>query len=389
MSAAGLSEADYLRANQPHLEAALGEAVNAAIHARASGAADIGEFLAQHFADAAAACKERTSATPSADRLAASPSASEQWTVQGWLASLDLAEPVAAALSSAVPSGAAALEFLRSADCTRSHVDGALRAAGLSGLSTTVWAAVASLRTAVTATELQDKFLQGGAGLLSYSGLDTFFGGCACCARAHGGNLTGARGLLAVPPIAAVVSWSCCLLRCRSQPVPWLRVSCRRLEALVGPPHVSPLAAMKEEHTQREDSLAKLSTSNYGLTTASNIEWRFVAEPDAPPRGGWPIEERLRRAFQSECQQDDSEELSKLRTSGAQHRRPMPIHELKATLEAPNAKLEAMREPRVVLPEAIGARLYTGPLASAPGIIPNTGPAVADAEETHVVCARL
>lgn len=172
---AATTDVDYLRANQPYLEAALGDACNAAIDARVCGAAAIGEFLARHFADTLAACSERTSATPSA--LAASPSPSEQWTVQGWLASLDLDEPVAAALSSAVPSGAAALEFLRSADCTRSHVDGALRAAGLSGLSTTVWSAVASLRTAVTATELQDKFLQGGAGLLSYSGLDTFFGG--------------------------------------------------------------------------------------------------------------------------------------------------------------------------------------------------------------------
>lgn len=138
----------------------------------------------------------------------------------------------------------------------------------------------------------------------------------------------------------------------------------------MGPPHVSPLAAMKEEHTQREDSLAKLSTSNYGLTTTSNIEWRFVAEPDAPPRGGWPVEERLRRAFQlvhSDAQEDGAEGLAKLRASGAQHRRPMPMHELEAKLEAPNAKLAAMREPRVVVPEAIGARLYTGPLASTAG----------------------
>jgi hypothetical protein len=95
-----------------------------------------------------------------------------QWTASQWLASLDLASPVLAALD--IPSGTAR-DYLQS--LTRENIDARLRRAQLGGLVETVWAAIASLRVQPTPEELQTKFLQDGAGLLSYSGLDTFFGG--------------------------------------------------------------------------------------------------------------------------------------------------------------------------------------------------------------------
>lgn len=245
------------------------------------------------------------------------------WTIQGWLSSLDIAPVIAQALTP--PSSAPPLDFLRDeAACTRQWLSRSLRAAGLGGLTHTVWAAVEQLRIESTPTELQDKFLQEGVGLLSYSGLSTFFGG---------------------------------------------------LEAKIGSPQPNVHAAMEAEHTQREDSDDKMTTENYGITTTSAIEWRFVGEPDSPPHGGWPVEERLRAAFAipaaSAAEADRPAHgrwgrlnlgLRNLAASGAQHRTALPLSELEAACAVPNAKLSAMGEPVATLEEAIGARLYTGPL---------------------------
>ncbi len=54
---------------------------------------------------------------------------------------------------------------------------------------------------------------------------------------------------------------------------------------------------MADEHTSRGDSTREFTTSNYDLHTSSAVEWAFVATPDAPPPGGWPVEEKLRAAL--------------------------------------------------------------------------------------------
>ena len=263
------------------------------------------------------------------------------WTIHGWLASLDLAAVAAAALTPP-SSSTKPLEFLRDESaCTPTWLSQRLSAAGVGGLTDTVWVAVKQLRASSTPMELQDKFLQGGAGLLSYSGLNTFFGG---------------------------------------------------LEAKVGSPQPDVHMAMAAEHMKKEDSIERITTENYGITTTSSIEWRFVAEPESPPHGGWPVEERLRMAHAISSSPDASQSsasriastakagvtlahptghrrwghlnlaLRKLAASGAHHRTALPLSALEDACNAPNAKLASMREPLVTLDEAIGARLYTGPL---------------------------
>ena len=62
----------------------------------------------------------------------------------------------------------------------RAEVLRMLEAGGvLSALADNLSVGIAELATAeaATAAELNDKFLQGGAGMLSYGGLNTFFGG--------------------------------------------------------------------------------------------------------------------------------------------------------------------------------------------------------------------
>ena len=90
---------------------------------------------------------------------------------------------------------------------------------------------------------------------------------------------------------------------------------------------------------------------------------QFVAAPDEEPDGGWPEEQKLRKALDTK-QQGRARGLSDgskaLPASGAHFRTPMPLSELHEKLREPNEQLKARGEPEVIEEEAIGARLYTG-----------------------------
>ena len=129
------------------------------------------------------------------------------------------------------------------------------------------------------------------------------------------------------------------------------------LEGIIGSPNPNVQEAMEKEHTQRDDSDNKFTTSNYDLTTSSRMEWAFVYTPDQPPDGGFPIEQKVARALSAEGEMDPS--LIELRKSGVQLRKPLALKELEAKLVDNNAKLKKLGEPPVNLPEAMAARLYT------------------------------
>ena len=74
-------------------------------------------------------------------------------------------------------------------------------------------------------------------------------------------------------------------------------------------------------------------------TTA--LEWFFVVEPHKEEV--WPLEE-------------------KLHATPEKMRKPLPIAELTAQLDAFSARLAAIKEPTLLLEEGYGARLYTGPM---------------------------
>ena len=48
--------------------------------------------------------------------------------------------------------------------------------------------------------------------------------------------------------------------------------------------------------------------------------------------------------------------------SGAKHRVPMPIDTLQQLLDGRNEQLAKLNEPHLLIEEAFGARLYTGPM---------------------------
>ena len=232
-----------------------------------------------------------------------------EWTVHGWLSHADiLVMPLSKALAAANPPDVTPLAFIQTY-LTEATLATCLHNAGLSGLTEVVWAAVQRLRRAAPtpAEELQSKFLQDGAAVLSYSGLSTFFGG---------------------------------------------------LEGVVGAPNPKIMEEMVAEHTKRSDSHETFRTDNYGIETCSSTEWRFVAEPEEPPDGGWPSEAKLTANAGGPLGVGNQA----LVEAGAKPRRPLPLCELRVIITTMNVEILAMKEPELLLEEAFGARLYTGPL---------------------------
>jgi len=112
---------------------------------------------------------------------------------------------------------------------------------------------------------------------------------------------------------------------------------------------------MMEEHTARSDSKKEFKSPNYGVTTTSEVEWKFVAKPDDPVEH-WPREEKLVHYIPKRGG-SGSQRLPKL-----VHRSPMLLPQLQSEMDERNRRLREMKEPELVLEEALGARLYTGPL---------------------------
>ena len=169
---------------------------------------------------------------------------------------------------------------------------------------------------AATVGEMQAKFSQETKGMLQYGTLNTFYGG---------------------------------------------------LEAQVGSPSPKVKEMMAEEHTARGDSTRIFTPSNYDLSTSPTIEWKFVDTPDEPPSGGWPIEKKIRLAHDGEV----GAEFEAIRASGAKHRQVMSLVALAAAMEAhANKELCELGEPIMTLAEAMGLRMYTGPMCAAKGTNP-------------------
>ena len=115
------------------------------------------------------------------------------------------------------------------------------------------------------------------------------------------------------------------------------------LEGKIGGPNPKVYQTMASEHTAKGgDRHEHFTTGNYGVTTTSAIEWAFVATPDERPVGDWPRETRL--------------------GGKAERRESMPLAELERLVAEHASRLRDMGEEPLLLQEALGARLYTGPL---------------------------
>jgi hypothetical protein len=124
------------------------------------------------------------------------------------------------------------------------------------------------------------------------------------------------------------------------------------LESKIGSPEPRVFEAMEREHTDQKDSETTFITSNY----TPKQEWWFVATP-ARQDIVWPKEGRVRagHARAPLLLKDDSPGADSL------HRR------LEQGAESINNRLKRRGEPIMLLEEALGGRLYTGPMARSGG----------------------
>ena len=113
------------------------------------------------------------------------------------------------------------------------------------------------------------------------------------------------------------------------------------LEKKIGAPEPKIWKAMKREHMASNDSNDEFTTGNYFVTTKPEIEWRFVAEPDT--QAEWPAEEPTK-------------------LTPDRRRKPLPLQQLSRLLLKFNERLRLLTEPELMIEEAVGARLYTGPM---------------------------
>jgi NLR family CARD domain-containing protein 3 len=240
----------------------------------------------------------------------------ESWTAAGFIGTLGIPELLAAQLVEVgCPNELGALQSL----VCQPDLKQELRRRLTSGIDVLIGRLSSALENlasdaAPTAEQLQAKFMQDGAGLLAYGDLNTFFGG---------------------------------------------------LEAVVGAPLPRVRETMATEHTQQPDSRLEFTTKNYVVTTTSETEWKFVAEPSSRPHDAWPVEAKLVLARKPGGSKSArlGERIAIVANEHQKRRRaPMPIAELERHVEEQSARLLEQREPALTLEEAFGARLYSGPL---------------------------
>ena len=229
----------------------------------------------------------------------------EAWSIVQWAKGAGVHRAVAAALlaplaaeqRASVPG--AALEYVKGLT-SREQVAQLLGTGNFQAtLVELVWNELRTLQSvgAATSKDMESKFA--GAVALSYSGLDTFFGG---------------------------------------------------LEGIVGSPNPKVLDGMRDDHLQGPgtESSDVFTTSNYGVETQSQIEWHFVASANATP-------EQLRIP----CWPNESAEKLPDRTCA---RRRRSLEALEAAVADNNRHLREANQPELMLEEIIAACLYTGPM---------------------------
>ena len=232
-------------------------------------------------------------------------SPTEEWRIVEWIKGVCVHRAVAAALLAPLAAEqrasdpGAALEYVKGLKSREQVAQLLGTRAFLATVVDMVWNEVRTLQSvgAATSKNLESKFA--GAVALSYSTLDTFFGG---------------------------------------------------LEGIVGSPNPKVLEGIRNDHLKGPgtESSDVFTTSNYGVETQSRIEWHFVASAEVTPEQlripCWPIES-----------------AAKLPDRACARRR-RSLEALEAAVADNNRHLREANQPEMMLEEIIAACLYTGPM---------------------------
>ena len=116
-----------------------------------------------------------------------------------------------------------------------------------------------------------------------------------------------------------------------------------------------PMEDVRREHCECDDARLHFTSTDYGVTTTSELEYWFVVAPEKGlghlglRGGGWPQETST-----AACGADPR--------APTPRRKPRPLRELEPRWREVNARLDALKCPPVEREELIAARLFTGPL---------------------------
>ena len=164
----------------------------------------------------------------------------------------------------------------------------------LEKLADAIWPKIKVLKDGpATASELATQWFGQGAGRLLYGGLPSFFNG---------------------------------------------------LEPRIGSPDPKVFEDMVNDHCNKPDSQVEFTTGNYSVVTTSEVEWKFVVEPEAPLK--WPVEERL---------MNDEKMKSHMR-------KLLPTETLERRMQQQNVRIREIGGDVLTRNDVVGGRMYTGPM---------------------------
>ena len=191
--------------------------------------------------------KPKASASQSAEGSGSGGDAKQSWQCERWLSEVvGLLGCIADALcvdgeTHEKLEDEAALAHVRTLESKQDLLARLTAGGTLERLTDAIWPKLEVLRAGpATASELAAQWKEEGAGDLLYGGLPSFFQG---------------------------------------------------LEPRIGSPDPKVFEFMERDHCSMDDSQVEFTTGNYSVVTTSEVEWKFVVQPETPLK--WPIEERL------------------------------------------------------------------------------------------------
>ncbi|CAK0823877.1 unnamed protein product [Prorocentrum cordatum] len=126
---------------------------------------------------------------------------------------------------------------------------------------------------------------------------------------------------------------------------------------MVGSPEANPVPAIEREHCLHEDSHVPFTTSNYGVTTTSAVEWAFVYlhQPQPPVEIVLQSGDRVSLDLPGDWPHEKPDKCKNPRA-------PLTPEDNQTMFEGVNGELQKIREVPLIWAEFYAARLYTGPM---------------------------
>ena len=317
-------------------------------------------------------------------------SMSTQWSLRGWLSSIGLLDAVKDAICGSDEDAFS----LVSVDLSRETLASRLEEHGLKGLAEPIWTQIIKLRQ-----EQADGAERNGAGnsekfaanegmVQTYGGLHTFFGGLVAKIGAPSAKIR--KGMVDEHTGKTDSDFNFCTSNyaiTTTSATEWLFVAHPQEQPSTGWPveeHIRAARSVRNRslwHTVEEEVMQSRSRSasigdaaaapegpsdpmegmRPGPVSARSGGRQAAASGEETPvlrRGMTQTEQLLQRPSLKNL----PDVVKQAMKSGVKHRVPMPLDTLQQLLDGRNEQLAKLNEPHLLIEEAFGVRLYTGPM---------------------------